>query len=229
VVINYYRIVSADSRPVIGRGDQRQSTIVKGSSPATVDRLTKEQQKLLDMSGRRKEFTEAAKGHAPSTTKEAGFQRWDDNAEAFLSSTETCFDWAIAQVNKLAGEANCTPLFPPPNHPAATPYLGLVTSDRRVFLARVPGNPANSYGAPDTHLWRLTVSFLFWTCGADHMYRIRKQLCTKYFPPGFDRYKCEHNPIAHPNVKGAKAYRDSLVQVLTTAWAKAPSADAPNR
>jgi hypothetical protein len=226
VVINYYRIVSPDSTVFLkGRVGGPQPVAEKGSAPDKVDRLSQEQQKLIYMSGSRVEDMSLTRGQVAPQNKETSFQRWNTNAEAFLSTSETCFDWAIAGVDGSAigsWSLECTPLFPPPNHPGAAPYLSIATADSRVFLATVPDNPKYAYGAPDTHLWHLPVKFLFWT-SADHMYGVRKKLCKKYFSDAFAQYKCTINPIAHPNVKGAQFYRDSLVRVFKTAWAVPPA------
>jgi hypothetical protein len=223
VLINYYRVVSDDSTVLFNaRVGGTQAPGRKGSSPDKVDRLTRERQKLLSESS-----DEIMLSTSQAKNLEAAFQPWDTNSEAFLYTSQTCFNHTVGSVDSLPhlpDLPDCVPQFPPDDHAPASPYLKLATPDARVFLATVPDDPEFAYGAPQTHLWHLPVKFLFWTF-ADHMYSVRKQLCKKAFSDDpLKQYKCSINAIAHPNVKGAQFYRDSLVSIFETAWSTSPSA-----
>ena len=162
---------------------------------------------------------------SPAVTQPAAiFQTWDTNSEAFLSTLQTCFNWAVAGVDHPAGSssyADCEPVFPPPNHRPASAYLGRASPDSRVFLATVPDDPEYAYGARQTHLWRYPVTFLWWHWG-DNMYSARIKLCHQYFKDPVACYNCSINALAHPNVKGAQFFRDSLISIFKSAWATGP-------
>jgi hypothetical protein len=229
-VVNYYRVVSKDSTVLFAAQVNGAPPVQKkGSSPSQVDRLAQEQNKLLYMSGKNQQLMNLPLSQtAQENGREAALQLWDTNSEAFLSTSQTCFNWSIGGVDKESGGSDppkCAPLYPPPNHAVALSYVGLASADSRVFLATVPDDPEYAFGARHTHLWHLPVRFLFWTF-ADDMYSTRKKLCKQAFTDTAEQYKCSINAIAHPNVTGAQFYDRSLVTLFKTAWATSTPAVA---
>jgi lysophospholipase L1-like esterase len=74
---------------------------------------------------------------------------------------------------------------------------------RRTAFALVPFKPENSYGAPESWLWKLGQE--------DHVATTRRQQCAAIGSPN---PKCYLAAMGHPNVKGAKAYADAIIGEL---------------
>jgi hypothetical protein len=234
VVLNYFQIVSEDSRflldTVMGavNGAQARSAAVnsaltKGSATKDVDALDMEQKKLIAES--RITATESMqpenltiRPEAAAVPPQAPFEKWRDNSNAFLTTSQGCFMWAVAGVN--GGPLAALPLDSGGDHlpscPAATLTVAPATLDARVYLAIVDNEPGYAYGAALTHLWKLGEH--------DQMYEDRKTLCRSIYTKVVDREECEINPVAHPRPEGASAYADSIGKLLKTVWGVAPAA-----
>jgi hypothetical protein len=232
VVLNYFQIVSEDSRFLLDQtlgvvnGAQARSVdhspLAKGSSTKDVDALDKEQKKLL--AERHVTATDLMQPEdltitpgAPAVAPQAPFQKWRDNSIAFLTTSQGCFTWAIAGVNSgalatLPSDSGGDHL---PSCPTATLTVAPATSDARVYLATVDNEPGYAYGAKLTHLWKLGEH--------DQMYDNRKALCEAIYTKPEDREECKINPVAHPRPEGASAYAATIAQLLKTAWGVAPA------
>jgi hypothetical protein len=226
IVLNYFQIVSEDSRFLLDQTvegvNEAQAKIsveklalAKGSSTKNVNALDKEQKKLLaehhttvSDSMRPEDLT--IEPQAAAVPPQAPFQKWRDNSIAFLTTSQGCFTWAIAGVNSgsLAQRRYL------PSCPVATLTIAPATSDARIYLAIVDNEPAYAYGAKLTHLWKLGEH--------DQMYEDRKAQCEAIYKKARDGEECEINPVAHPRPEGASAYAKSIVQLLKTAWGVAP-------
>jgi hypothetical protein len=95
----------------------------------------------------------------------------------------------------------------------------------RFFFAQMPegnfgGNqptmdPRFAYGAPDTHLWPISIRFLWWGFFKDDKYWFRQPLCDVYDPlPELAHFVCQTNPAFHPNVPGSAVYATSIQAVV---------------
>jgi hypothetical protein len=233
VVLNYFQIVSEDSRFLLdqtmgtvngaqARSAAEKSALAKGSSTKDVDALDREQKKLLAEhrvtgpdSMQPEDLTIKPQGAA--VPLQAPFQKWRDNSIAFLTTSQGCFTWAIAGVNggPLAPLPSDTGGDYMPDCPTATLSVAPAASDARVYLATVDNVPGYAYGAKLTHLWKLGEH--------DQMYEDRKALCEAIYAKVGAREECEINPVAHPRPEGASAYAGSIAQLLKTAWGVTPA------
>lgn len=217
IVLNYYRIISDESKPLLQTtpGQRKPSLAAKGSSPKEVDKLIVEQMKIERLAGTEHLHVEQTQ----ALTKKS----WGDNSDAFLTSSRNCFDWAIAQVNRNSEDApggdtvmGCPPATDHQQPRQATPNV-------RVYLATVPDDATYAYGAPNSHLWKLPIHFLWWTWGADEMYADRKKICERTYPEvPWAKETCEIDAIAHPNIEGAAAYAENITKVMSVAWSPTP-------
>jgi lysophospholipase L1-like esterase len=101
-------------------------------------------------------------------------------------------------------------------------------SARRTAFALVPFEPENSYGAPESWLWKLGQE--------DHVAATRREQCVAI---GSLNPKCYLAAMGHPNVKGAKAYAGAIIgelQGFLPQWKEAhpapeiePRGDLPTR
>ena len=91
---------------------------------------------------------------------------------------------------------------------------------RRTAFALVPFKPENSYGAPDSWLWKLGQE--------DQVATTRRQQCVAV---GSLNPKCYLAAMGHPNVKGAKAYADAIIgelQAFLPQWKTDRLVEPPN-
>lgn len=221
VVINYYRVVSKKSKPLFKAEIEGVENEPHGTLVEDTNELSREQQELLSESGETvKGFISYRKGATRTKGQVAFFQRWSDNSDAFLATSQDCFGMATTNADGTPGP-KCKRQYPPPDHFPTPPAPAPTTSSSRVYLATVPDKLEYAYGASETHLWRLPSE-----SNPDHMYEVRKALCKIVFKDLPSQQKCSINAIAHPNVKGAQAYRDSLVSIFKVAWG--PSGMAAN-
>jgi len=209
VVLNYWLVVSSKS------------------SPVGVKNAVKQQMKL--------EKTEGGRELTPESV-ESRKQKWWDNSERFLNTSQACFIWAIACANGSIQGALCElpEATDDPTHPQECPSAPAApTGSARVFLATVPGDdrPEYAYGGKEKHIWSVPFHFLFWS-REDEMYGPRVKLCKQFALPGDT--DCKVNPTAHPNVKGASFYAfgslnppvpggpkptsSSIMGILESAW-----------
>lgn len=208
VVINYYRVVSQQSAP-----EFKMNGPENGTPADSAVELGLEQQKLIAENGQKAGGAPAYKGQLPSN-KGAWFQPWSYNSDAFLATSQDCFSWATA-TNPHNSGPKCRKQYPLPYHSPATLDVSAATATERIYLATVPDKPEYAYGATESHIWLLPRDDR-----PDDMYIERKQMCAQVFGGDLvSQYKCSINAIAHPNVKGAQAYRDSLVSLFKKAWA----------
>jgi hypothetical protein len=170
--------------------------------------LLSEQLKAEEAAGKRVTSPETA------ADPKAVFQAWGDNSRAFLDMSGHCFEWAVASVNGQTSAPNGADSCPDvPSVPIAP-----ATSDARMYLAKVSDDPNFSYGAPKKHVWSVPLGP---HCRGDQLYKPRSILCETHYTEADvgDRLICSINPTAHPNVKGAEAYRESITGILESAWA----------
>jgi len=159
-------------------------------------------------------------------------KRWEKNSTAFLSAVTSCFDWTAAVQNGLrdpsTGQLVAAPSQPCEIAGTTNPRLvSKVGADSRVYVATVENKPEFAYGAPKSHLWLMPGLFLH----HDDMYEIRKGICYATFDKDPNKKSvCRaelRNPIAHPNVLGAIAYADKIVELLDAAWVQSPTVSSP--
>jgi lysophospholipase L1-like esterase len=79
---------------------------------------------------------------------------------------------------------------------------------RRTAFVLVPFKPENSYGAPESWLWKLGEE--------DHVATTRRQQCVAAGYPSAANPKCYLASMGHPNVAGAKAYASAIIAQLQT-------------
>lgn len=80
----------------------------------------------------------------------------------------------------------------------------------RAFFVHAPFNPENSYGAPDTYLWKL----VGWGKSNDEMRAERQKSCKQEKKRGLDYSFCSKGALGHPNIKGANAYFEAIKNTL---------------
>jgi hypothetical protein len=211
VVSNYWLIVSDKSSPI-------GIAIQKGATPDATPIEHEMYRRMKGLLTKELEAEEATGEHLTGSEAIADpkseFQKWGDNSRAFLDTSQRCFDWAIAFVDGKTNAANGSDDCPSVANVRAQPE----TSDVRIFLATVSDDPKFSYGAPKKRLWSVPLGSHI---RADQLYGQRSVLCRTHYPDNDlgDQLVCKVNPTAHPNVKGAEAYRESIMTILRTAWA----------
>ncbi len=94
----------------------------------------------------------------------------------------------------------------------------------RFFFAQMPEvnfnggltmDPSFAYGAPKTHLWPISIRFLWWGFMKDDKYWFRQPLCDVYDPlPELAHFVCQTNPAFHPNRPGSAVYATSIQAVV---------------
>lgn len=99
---------------------------------------------------------------------------------------------------------------------------GTQASRQRAWFVQVPFGPENAYGASKTYLWALTHNQERFQCAGhsiaqnvqsnDELSSERACMCDKADKRN-DLF-CLRAGFMHPNMEGAKAYRDSIVAVL---------------
>jgi lysophospholipase L1-like esterase len=208
VLLDYYRIVSGASNPLGVHTD------LDGKHQD----LAKEHEIELEEEVR---YADCMNGEALNCSHPADIEKrvqaWQDNSAEFLNDTEACFRWAVTCSNDPGNSCKLPPLPPwsqkrdqqTPPCPSVSSSLGRPI----VVLAKVPDNPDYSYGAPQKHLWSLPIAGL----REDEMYDDRKDLC-KHKLKGDSG--CMVNVTAHPNLEGAEAYRDAIIDAIYRAWGR---------
>jgi len=209
IVSNYWRIVSDKSSPI-------GVAMAKNSSESTpADLLLQAQMnQLLQAELKAEKLTDQTVTTGDALIDRGSiFLKWGDNSAAFLKASQGCFTWAVATAD------GTTAL---PNNPAEDecptvtfPPVQRVTNNLRVFLATVPDDPNFSYGAPHKHIWIVPINAVY---RADERYKERLKLCRSHYVDLGNLFICRINPTAHPNLIGANSFRDSIDQILKTAW-----------
>ena len=203
VVSNYWLIISDKSSPI---------GVAQRAAQRHMLSLVEAERKAEQATGQ--SVTESRLFSDPK----ALLQRWSGNSKVFLKTSQRCFEWAIAYANGTTsapngsdgtGDDNQCPAVPP-----AQPRLA--TKDFRVYLATVSDDSNYSYGAPKKRLWSVPVPII----RPDELYTKRSILCKTHYSPSDigDRFICPINPTAHPNVRGAEAFRESITRILEVAW-----------
>jgi hypothetical protein len=210
IISNYWLLISDKSKPTGLAINHKRADFTPSQRKAygQVEDLLEAELKAEKEAGR--QVTDERALADPRAT----FQKWSDNSYAFLETTETCFDWAVASVDNKTTK---------PNDPAAdacpvAEHVGpqLATPIVRAFLAKVSCAPQYSYGAgKDTRLW--SVRGLLGDA-KDQVYKERSALCESHYDSAPDDFLCHVNPTAHPNVPGADAYGMSIEEILAAAW-----------
>jgi hypothetical protein len=213
IVSNYWLIISEKSSPV-GIALNKSPADFSPSDRATYDQVGDllEAELRAEKEGGR-QVTDVNALRDPKAT----LRSWSDNSYAFLDTTETCFDWAVAVVDGKTPDSNGNDSCPKESSVAAQ----RVTQAVRAFLAKVPTDPEYSYGAgPKKRVWSVP--------GVGHrkdeVYDERSSLCKTHYDNAFDDFICHVNPAAHPNVPGADAYTKSITDILGVGWQKQPNA-----
>lgn len=226
IVMNYYQIVSAKSSVLKAAPGGQSVGSAGGSSEKALEQLAKRE---LDF-----EQMRHATLQTEARDKRAVVQHWSENSIAFLRSSQSCFEWAIAAASNSSQEpGNPEDPCPPPSDPLPQPNPDIVRQGKRTYLATVENRPEYAYGGNRKHLWSLPVRFLFWVIHRDDMYGEREHVCNSHYRNSWlDRDICKVNPVAHPNREGARAFACSIVLdptsrcepqqpgILDKAWAK---------
>lgn len=217
--VNYYRVVSPDSHP---------APLMETRTRAALD-LTKEQQKLWAASKKPLPPVPAAPhGAAPYSTQASAFLHWAYNSDAFLNTSQDCFNNAVGTLDQLQNPQACLQHVPLPYRCPTNPVVSHATPSSRVYLATIDDKPELSYGASKTRLWPVPVGNIPNT--HDDFYDQRQKLCKRVYPwwfQGTQREKCMVDVTAHPNLEGAKDYEHALTAIIQGAWGMAPPPTSP--
>lgn len=82
----------------------------------------------------------------------------------------------------------------------------------RAYFAHIPFAPDESYGAPNTALWKIVGSAPGGGFRSDdQMYEARQPLCAQYEPDPFRRLVCEAAGTGHPNIRGEAKYTEAIL------------------
>jgi hypothetical protein len=205
VVLSYWRIVSDKSNPFGGSGmvSHFVDRMHAKKTVVTLNRLNPEAAKRRERLGSERK-ADAAKESSPG---------WWDNSTEFYNTSHACLSWAIAAASGGPSDSSddCAP--PPANDASKT------KKGDRLLMAVVPDDPRFAYGASKTHEWSLRLKFLWWVWRKDEFYGERDKDCRQYYKNDFNgRDGCEIDPIAHPNVLGARAYYSTVSCLLADAW-----------
>jgi hypothetical protein len=209
IVSNYWLIISEKSSPV----GIAVSTTPSNFTPSERKTYGRVEDLLEAELKAEKELGRQVTDVSALADPRATFKGWSDNSYAFLKTTQTCFDWAVATVDGKTTKPNGAEACPEVDHVEAQP----TTSAVRAFLAKVSTEPQYSYGAGrEKRVWSVP--------GIGHrkdeVYKERAPLCESHYDNLADAFICHVNPTAHPNVPGADAYHKSITRILATAWAK---------
>jgi hypothetical protein len=212
IVSNYWLIISKQSKPW---GFALSTSLVK-LTPADRDTYGRGRDLLeIELKAERETGQQLTPVSALTNTA-ALFQKWSANSHAFLDTSETCFDWAVASVDGRPTKPNTGNDSCPGDAGHVKPQE--VTPTLRVFLAKVSEESKYSYGAgKEKRLWSVPG---YLGHPKDEVYSERGALCDSLVPDRGQRYVCHVNPTAHPNVSGADAYRQSIGEVMAAAWKK---------
>lgn len=205
IILNsYFLIVSDKSMPLLRTGQ----TPTEFTPEREQQRLTKTQERLYSNSGQE---------GALASARSRGIPSWGQRSAEFYNDTIDCFGWAVASANGLN-----PPALPPATGDHHCPSIQLTpktaTADAHTYLAVVPNVAENAYGTSHTHLWKLPISFLWWTFRKDEMFKKRAAICNALYFSQNDRFSCRINATAHPNLLGSKDYANAVVQQLGIAW-----------
>jgi hypothetical protein len=216
IVANYWRIISDKSSPV-GIALTNRVQDLSGSQRA----MRRDVLRYMDFERRAEQITGKAIADKSLYSQPAAlFEKWGDNSQAFLETSQRCLSWATAVVDGLA-PAPASPVGGGPCPSFNPPAAQRVSSNYRVFLAVVRDDPNFSYGAPMKHLWSTPLPVP--PSRKDEIYDKRAGMCVTHFFRPEDVGKlfiCPIDPTAHPNVLGAEAYHDSMMNILNVAWQK---------
>lgn len=219
VLLDYFQVVSTKSKPLpmrngeIGPGQDAWTERQQEQYDSAIDNARKKANKLAANSGGRQ-----------INTSSDFLGAWSANSEEFLKDSTSCFKWAIDSVN--AGATDSKPRQAPDGDPVCLPFRESGGESKPLYsivAAPFPENPAYSYGAPDRHLWLMDIPipfpiplppplFSFFAIPTDERFTPRSWHCSWHFSRG-DK-DCLVNPIAHPNVKGAQCYSESILSAL---------------
>jgi hypothetical protein len=213
--INYYRIVSEASHP---------APLMETRTRAALD-LTEEQQKLWAASKKPLPPSPTPPHDAaPLSAQATAFYHWAYNSDAFLNTSQDCFNNAVGTADRMPNPQSCTQHVPPPYRCPANPAVPQTEASSRVYLAVLEDKPEFSYGATNSRLWPVPISNIPDT--HDNFYDQRLKLCKRVYPwwfQGIQREKCIVDVTAHPNLQGAKDYEQALIALIQAAWGKTPS------
>lgn len=129
-------------------------------------------------------------------------QKLSDQSLAFHEESTAGFREAVQETTRtlLASDKRS----PPVNVPV---QLARTPRPSRVALAEVPFGPRNAYGAPET--------FLFHVNEPDPAASVRKPVCMSQVPNASPALpNCLLAATGHPNVDGARAYANAIIDVL---------------
>jgi len=213
--INYYRVVSEASHP---------APLMETRTRAALD-LTEEQQKLWTASKKPVPAAPAPPhGTAPISAQATAFYHWAYNSDAFLNTSQDCFNNAVGTVDGLPNPQGCSQHVPLPYRCPANPAVPQTTASSRIYLAVLEDKPEFSYGAAESRLWPVPIGSI--PNSHDDFYDQRLKLCKRVYPwwfQGLQREKCMVDVTAHPNLQGAKDYEHALTAIIQAAWDTIPS------
>jgi hypothetical protein len=222
LLLNYYRVVSKTSKP--------KAIVAAAAAGAPNDKEKAKEQKELERAVKR-EVKLARKQNpavAPALQTEAeqtsSVQHWRDNSAEFLDDVTSCFRWAVASAND--GDSSDPGNAGPGGGPvceAYKPHSAPAPASQRISLVIFPDNDDYAYGAKDTILWLAPIPlFLGLAIHPDELFFKRNWECD--FHLGRGDLACKFSPIAHPNVKGAAIFSQSILDIVKTLPPASPPA-----
>ncbi len=128
--------------------------------------------------------------------------KMSDQSLAFHEESTVGLREAVAEANRqlLATGKSSAPV-------RSVAQLDLARPQGRVAFAEVPFGPQNAYGASQT--------FLFYLNEPDPAAAVRKPMCQAQVPNASPELpNCLLAATGHPNVHGARAYADAIIDVL---------------
>lgn len=216
VVANYWRIISDKSSPV-GIALTSRVQDLNGSQR----RMRRDVLQYMDFERQAEQITgKVITDKSLYSEPAALFEKWGDNSQAFLETSQRCLSWATSVVDGLA-QAPTSPVGGGPCPSFDPPAAQRASTNFRVFLAVVPDDPNFSYGAPMKHLWSVPLPIP--RSRKDEVYDKRAGMCVTHFFRPEDvgsLFICPIDPTGHPNVLGAEAYHESIMNILNVAWQK---------
>ncbi len=100
----------------------------------------------------------------------------------------------------------------------------------RAYFAHIPFTPDESYGAPNTALWKIVGSAPGGGFRSDdQMYEARQPQCAAYEPDPIRLLVCKAAGTGHPNLRGEAKYTESILARVREALGRCPQTAVSGR